>query len=283
MKKSRIWELDFFRGFAILMVVIDHAMYDFYYLFPAWKNSGVSFLETLSSVGHNYMDGDLRFFWRPAFLFLFFCVSGVCTAFSHNNLVRGLRLFGVSVLLSVATYVGQQLLDEYCFILMGVLHCLAIITIIYALIDLALRGVFALLRKKTPVSDRTEKLVKSLILLVLAVVFLVINRYCNVRLYDVFRSGKVISYDHDWRGLFFYERSWWTADYFPIFPFIAFFFFGASLAELLYGKRRSLMPSLDGKWHYIFSVPGRYSLWIYLAGQVVAIGLCYLLTAILIG
>lgn len=283
MKKNRIWELDFFRGFAIVMVVIDHAMYDFSYLFPSWRRCGVPLLETLSQTGDSYMHGDLRFFWRPAFLFLFFCVSGLCTAFSHNNLIRGLRLLGVSAVLSVVTYAAGKLLNEDCFILMGVLHCLALTTIAYALLDLAITSVFKLLKKITAFPDWVVKLTKCLVLLALSIVFLVINQKYNVRLSDVFRGGKTISYDHDWRGLFFYEKSWWTADYFPLFPFISFFFFGASLTEVLYGKRRSLMPSLDGKWHYVFSVPGRYSLWIYLAGQVVVIGLCYLLTTILIG
>ena len=281
MKKSRIWELDFLRGFAIVMVVIDHAMYDLSYLCTSWKRCGISALETLYRVGNEYMTGDVRFFWRPSFLFLFFCISGVCTAFSKNNLIRGLRLFVVSAAVSLVTYAAGLILDEDCFILMGVLHCLSLVTIAYALFDLAYSLAWRPFRKKA-VSPRVKVLVKSALLLALSVVFIFINEKYNVRLADVFRSGDVIKYDHDWRGLFFYEASWWTADYFPLFPYIAFFFFGASLSELLYPQRKSLFPSLDGKWHYLFSVPGRYSLWIYLAGQVVAIGLCMSLTAIFI-
>ena len=265
------------------MVVIDHAMYDLCYLCPSWRKSGVSFLETLANLGMEYMKGDVRFFWRPSFLFLFFCISGICTAFSHNNLIRGLRLFAVSVLVSVVTYLVERISGEECFILLGVLHCLALITILYALFDGAYLLVFKLIRKKRPVSDRVERYVKAILLFVLAAVFLTLNKHFNVRLYDVFRYGNTIERNNDVLGLFFYEQSWWTADYFPLFPFISFFFFGASLAEILYAKRKSLLPFLDGKWHYVFSFPGRYSLWIYLAGQVVAVGLCYLLTAVFIG
>ena len=282
MKKNRIWELDFFRGFAIIMVVIDHAMYDLCYLCTSWRHSGVSFLETLFNAGYSYMKGDVRFFWRPAFLFSFFAISGICTAFSKSNGIRGLRLFAVAAAVSIITYFAEILLDEECFILFGVLHCLAAITLLYAAFELLFKLAVKPLEKKG-LSPRVKAIIKSLLLLGLAIAFFFIDRENNARLADVFRYGKVISYDGDWRGLFFYEKSWWTADYFPLFPFISYFFFGAALSEILYPKRKSLFPSLDGKWHYVFSFPGRYSLWIYLAGQVVAIGLCYLLTAIFLG
>ncbi len=278
MKKNRIWELDFFRGFAIIMVVIDHAMYDLAYLCSGWRHSGRPWMAALSNFGYSYMKGETRFFWRPSFLFLFFCISGICTAFSKNNLVRGLRLFAVSALVSVLTYAAEAVLEENCFILLGVLHCLALITLSYALFELLFELATKPFSKKLPPKIKT--VIKSVLLLALSVAFIIINNKYNVRLSDVFGSGAVINNNNDWLGLFFYERSWWTADYFPLFPFIAFFFFGASLADILYPKKQSLLPCLDGKWHYVFSVPGRYSLWIYLAGQVVAIGLCMLLTAI---
>ena len=280
MKKSRIWELDFFRGFAIVMVVIDHAMYDFCSLFPSWRNSD-DFLHTLYTLGVSYMNGPTRAFWRPAFLFLFFSISGICTAFSHNNFVRGIRLFTVAALLSLVTYLAQKLMGENCFILLGVLHCLALITLLYSIVDGVVQLVFKLLEKKGKNMPTAKKIVESVLLVALSVSLFFIHKTYNVSMQDAFAYGSTIPYDHDWRGLFFYESSWWTADYFPLFPFISFFFFGAGLAELLYPKRRSLLPELDGAWHNVFSVPGRYSLWVYLAGQVVVIGLCYLLTFIL--
>lgn len=283
MKKSRIWELDFFRGFAILMVTFDHAMYDLGYVFPHWRKSGSSVLAALSTFGVSYMNGETRFFWRPSFLFLFFCISGICTAFSHSNLIRGARLFVVSAIVSIVTYLVQEYMEFDCFILLGVLHCLALITLAYALFDGAYVLIFKLIEKKKPAPAALKRWLKAGLLLVLAIVFAVINHSNNVRLYDVFRERKTIAYNNDWRGLFFYENSWWTADYFPLFPYIAFFFFGAALAEPLYAKRKSLMPSLDGSWHYVFSVPGRYSLWIYLGGQLIALGVFYLINTVCFG
>ena len=276
MKKNRIWELDFLRGFAIVMVTVDHAMYDFCCMFPAWRRSD-TFLKTLYELGRSYLYGDLRVFWRPAFLFLFFCVSGLCTAFSRNNFIRGARLFVVAALVSLVTYVVQTVAGVDCFILFGVLHCLALVTLAYAACDGLVRLVFKLVSKKKTIQPIVRKIVKVVVMLLFTAAFFVINQKFNVRLNDVFVKGSVIGYENDWRGLFFYEISWWTADYFPLFPYIAFFFLGAALAEVLYPKRKSLLPRLDGKWHYVFSVPGRFSLPIYLMGQVVVIGICYLL------
>ena len=274
--------MDFFRGFAILMVTFDHAMYDLGYVFSSWRKSGRAALASMSAFGLSYMTGETRFFWRPSFLFLFFCISGICTAFSHSNLIRGARLFAVSAAVSIITYFVQEKMQFDCFILMGVLHCLALITLAYALFDI-LYGLFFKLIERKKQLPALKKWLKAGLLLALAVSFAVINHYYNVRLYDVFGKGATISYDNDWRGVFFYENSWWTADYFPLFPYIAFFFFGAALAEPLYAKRKSLLPSLDGSWHYIFSVPGRYSLWIYLGGQLLALGLFYAIDAVFIG
>ena len=283
MKKSRIWELDFLRGFAIVMVTFDHAMYDLAYIFSSWSHSEKPVLQAMTEFGRAYMTGETRFFWRPAFLFLFFCISGICTAFSHSNLIRGARLFSVSALVSIVTYFVQDKFGFECFILFGVLHCLALITLAYALFDLAYTFIFKMIEKKKPVSPALKRWLKVGLLFALSVVFFLINRHYNVRLYDTFGTGATIEHNNDFRGLFFYEESWWTADYFPLFPYIAIFFFGASLSEVLYAKRKSLFPSLDGCWHYFFSVPGRLSLWVYLGGQLVALGVFYALDAILLG
>ena len=71
-KKNRIWELDFLRGFAIIMVFFDHAFYDYARIFSSWKDSGVQFLEWLNSLANSYLLSDVRAEWRPAFLFVFF-------------------------------------------------------------------------------------------------------------------------------------------------------------------------------------------------------------------
>lgn len=283
-KKERIWEIDFLRGFAILMVIMDHSMYDFSIAFSSWSNSGVALLENLNSLGTSYMDSYVRILWRPAFLFLFFCTSGLSSAFSRNNFLRGIKLAFVAMLVSLVTYYASMFMTSSSFILFGVLHCMAVIILLYSLISLLLellvKLIFKLINK--PFNDNIYKYILSGICLGLSVLFYFINRKYNVGLTDATAYYKTINTDSNLMGLFFYAKNWWTADYFPIFPFISFFFLGASLTQLIYSNKKSLLPSLDGIWHIPFTFPGRHSLSFYIVGQIIVISLCSLLDVILL-
>lgn len=281
-KKNRIWELDFFRGLAILLVLVDHTMYDFKYLYFSWATSGNAFLQSLHNYGNLYMASDIRFFWRPAFLFVFFATSGICTAFSKNNFIRGLKLACVAVGVSIFTYYVELFSGESAFILFGVLHCLALIILIYSvinlLIELASKGLAKLVKKQY--NEKITKYVASFIYLALSVVFIIINNKYNVPLEDVHSTFATVQTDSKILGLFFFVQNWWYADYFPLFPFISFFFFGAGLSQILYPNKKSLLPWLDGNWNKVFTIPGRYSLIVYLSGQIIIIAVCSLLSAI---
>jgi uncharacterized membrane protein len=284
LKKERIWELDFLRGFAILMVIVDHSLYDFGSIFSNWGTCGVAFLETLNNIGVNYMSSDLRIFWRPAFLFLFFVTSGLCTAFSRNNLIRSFRLGFVALLVSLVTYYAQDFFDTSTFVLFGVLHSMAVIIFAYSVVsiltELCVKLFYKL--KKSPYNSKTYKLTLSVVCLILSVGFYFINHKYNVGLVDATGYAQTVDTTSKWLGLFFYTDNWWTADYFPLFPFICFFFFGAAISHLLYPKKKSLLPKLDGIWHTVFTFPGRHSLSFYLGGQIFVLTFGLILDAILI-
>lgn len=284
-KKSRMWELDFFRGFAIIMVVWDHLMVDFTLFSYAWRNSGVEWLQGLSEFGRDYLLSDLRMFWRPVFLFIFFTVSGLCTAFSKNNLFRGIKLGLLAVALSAFTYLFSYFSGGDYFILFGVLHCLAVIIIIYALFSLVAEGIFRVVNliSKKEISKYLYKIVFSFLCLAISAVFFWIHTEYNASLYATEYPNMYVSYDNPIMGMFFYTRDWQTADYFPLFPYISFFFFGAGLTQFLYRSKQSLMPSLDGKWNKLFTVAGRYSLIIYLSTQIILFLILALITYIATG
>lgn len=281
-QKSRIWELDFFRGLAILLVLVDHTMYDFTYVFTSWATSGSVFLQSLHNYGTLYMASDVRFFWRPAFLFIFFATSGICTAFSKNNFLRGVKLGVVAIAVSIITYYVEVISGETAFILFGVLHCLALIILIYSvisiLIDLSSKGLAKLFKQSY--NEKATKYIASFIYLVLASIFIIINNKYNVSLKEVHTSFATVDTDSKILGMLFFVQNWWYADYFPLFPFISFFFIGAGLSQLLYPNKKSLLPYLDGKWNKPFTIPGRYSLIVYLSGQVVILAVCWLLQSI---
>lgn len=284
-KKKRVWELDFWRGLAIILVVFDHAFFDYARIFSAWENCGVPLLEKINEISVSYLIGDVRFFWRPAFLFLFFCVSGICTSMSKNNFLRGVKLWCVALCISVITFIAEALGGQGTFVLFGVLHCLAAIILIYSLVDFIIRGAFFTIEKisKKPINEIIKVAVNATIMFVICAVTLYVNIKYNPRFYDVEKNYATSELDGKIFGILFFTNEWWTADYFPIFPFISFFFFGAGISKILYSKKKTLFPLLDGCWHNVFSAAGRHSLAVYLLGQVVALVMGVLLSLAFLG
>ena len=139
-RSSRIWELDFVRGFCIVLMILDHTLYDLAYIFrPQWfsgqKASGILYeLTNLASSG--YFPWILRDagWWAAVFCFIFIC--GISCSFSHSNFKRGLRLAAVALLLTAVTYgLGLLLEQQNRFtIRFGILHMLAASILLYCLI-----------------------------------------------------------------------------------------------------------------------------------------------------
>lgn len=275
--KNRAWELDALRGLAILGVIWDHVMFDLAYMFYyEWQYLGAEGLLKAGDFARTYHEGFLRVLGWPVFVFIFFFVSGTCTTFSRNNLFRGLKLALVAVVVSVVTY----LIDEYMgmsgsFILFGVLHCLALCILLYSLVEFVL--------KITASKSKYYRYIKAGVYFLIAVALLVVNYTQNVTLYDVNVHSATVQSSWDFAGMFVFTRKWWTADYFPLLPFFAFFMLGASISPIAYPNKESLLPKLDGKWNKFLTIPGRYSLYIYLALQVIAVVVLCLVTWIATG
>lgn len=281
-KRKRIWELDMLRGFAIIMVFFDHLLYDFGIIFTSWGYSNSEFLNTLHYAGYDYILGDLRGLWRPAFLFLFMFTSGLCTAFSRNNFLRGIKLLIIAILVSLITYYINIFFDTEAFVLFGVLHCLSLIILIYAMVEFIIRLITKAVYKfsKKEFNKNVYKYILSIVCIILSGIFLFINEKYNVKLYDATVNFNTIETNSRILGMFFYADNWWTADYFPLFPFISFFFLGAGLTQFLYPKKKTLLPCLDSVWHKPFSIAGKYSIIFYLSGQIIALSFCFIISLI---
>ena len=95
-RASRIWELDFVRGFCIVLMIIDHALYDLafvfrYQWFGGQESQGLLYWLT-NFAATDFFPSTFRdiAWWIAVFLFVFIC--GISCSFSHSNLKRGLRL-----------------------------------------------------------------------------------------------------------------------------------------------------------------------------------------------
>ncbi|ACV62899.1 protein of unknown function DUF1624 [Desulfofarcimen acetoxidans DSM 771] len=86
---NRIWEIDFIRGIAIILMIIFHLLYDLavFYNFPINIQTGII-----------YYTGKIA-------ASLFIVVAGVSCSFSKNNLKRGTLLISLGMLIYLLTAV----------------------------------------------------------------------------------------------------------------------------------------------------------------------------------
>ncbi|MFW5807822.1 MAG: heparan-alpha-glucosaminide N-acetyltransferase [Spirochaetota bacterium] len=235
-RKGRYWEIDAFRGFAIVLMVFYHFVWDLYYF--------------------RFADIDmLTGFWQVfarviASLFLF--TSGVSVAIGYQRsevrknhsfkrvLARAGIIFGWALVISAVSFVqfGKQ-----GGIVFGILHLLAVgIVIGYGVAMLPNILVF---------------------LLVPAVSVLGWFLYFHVFSHDPW---------YIWLGIRQYGRLMY--DYYPVFPWIASVLFGVFCGKLLFkdGKPVYTLPDLGGVFPFhTLALMGRYSLPIYLVHQPVLI------------
>ena len=116
-RPQRIWEIDFLRGLAIILMVGYHLLYDLGEF--RGVQSFLGFSTNLSTLA-----------WTIAHFFfatLFVVLSGTSGTLSRSNVRRGLRLLAVSLAVTVATYI----FDPSSAVFFGILQCLAISMLIY--------------------------------------------------------------------------------------------------------------------------------------------------------
>lgn len=274
-KKPRIWELDFLRGIAILMVTWDHLMFNIFGLFGGlWET--VPTLAPWVTFAEDYHFGILRLIFWPVFVVIFFFVSGICTQLSKNNWVRGLKLTIVAMGVSIVTYfVGPE-----AFIFMGVLHSLALSILLFALVATftsLIKGPYA-------------KHIKCLIYFVIGCILIIINQKYNYGMYQL-SAGTEAYPEIYWtkeafagQGIFVYRHEFWVSnDYFALLPYFIYFMFGASASAIFYEEKKSLLPKLDGQWNTAITFVGKNSLAVYLAGMVLCIAFLMLVTLFVTG
>jgi uncharacterized membrane protein len=111
---NRIWELDFFRGIALLLMIYFHFIFDMNEMF----NYSVSYTS-----GINYYIGKIS-----AILFIF--ISGISCSLSRSNIKRGLRVLAIALAITIVTHLyGAEFGIKF-----GILHFLGICMLLYPLI-----------------------------------------------------------------------------------------------------------------------------------------------------
>jgi uncharacterized membrane protein len=235
-KAGRFWEVDAARGVAILMMVFYHLVYD---------------LDTFGGYGIESTGGFWAFFAdTTASLFLF--LVGVSLAISHSRaghrgessfgkyLLRGLRIFGYGMLLTVGTW-----LLGFGVIWFGILHLIGVsIVLAYPLLTYRLAN------------------------LVLGGAIVVVGEYMRLR--DV-------SSESPWLlPLGVVPENLFMPDYRPLLPWFGVVLLGVFFGNVLYGGR---VPAVSEAPAYSrpLGFLGRNSLFIYLVHQPILVALLVVL------
>ncbi len=246
-RPSRIHLMDELRGFAVFCMVFYHGFYTMAYLF-----------------GIPLGDVFFRFFTpaEPWFAGLFILISGISSALSRSNLLRGLKLLAVAlgVTLVTALAVPQEI------ILFGILHFLSTCMIVF--------GLFQLLEKKRGAAPRKFRFWP---LLVCALLFLLTMKLKQHVLFIPFGPEIPIPQElYTWgvlTPLGFPGPGFSSSDYFPLLPWCFVFFAGTVVGRL---AKAGKFPAFSYKSRIpFFSFLGRHALLIYVLHQPVIYALCW--------
>jgi len=110
-EKNRIWEIDFLRGIAIILMSLFHLLYDLseFYDFAIDYTTGIVDLIGLTSA------------------LMFITLTGISSALSRNNLKRGLKILFFALVITILTYIY----DSATYINFGILHLIGISILLY--------------------------------------------------------------------------------------------------------------------------------------------------------
>jgi uncharacterized membrane protein len=245
--KERLHLLDEIRGFLIIGVVISHTLFDMHYFFHmdmSWIKSPL--FTAISDIG----------------AIIFILISGMVSKYSKDNINRGLKLMCVAATVTLVTHIVVPDFVVYA----GILHLLAFAIVLHELIK--------------PLLVKIHRIAGLVINILIAL--LTANLYG--REISIFGVTLFKIPDNIMNGGLSYllglkiDNITVSSDYYPILPWITFFFMGFYLTD--YIERQPLKSFLCKKRCNFLAKAGRNSLLVYLVHQPVVMGILYLISLI---
>ncbi len=137
---NRITEIDALRGIAIALVILDHLMYDVFFLMPnifGFSSYNAGFWADFASLARSYWRWDVRNYVRRFVLFIFLALTGVSCSFSRSNSKRALKLGAIALILTAITVVADVIANLHgrFVIVFGILHVMALSLFVVAIVE----------------------------------------------------------------------------------------------------------------------------------------------------
>ena len=282
-KRRRIWELDFLRGLALVLMIFDHLCFDLselpaYYSgehFPplsslGWDSKGIFFIYYAASV---IIESKFRLMLHYVFVTVFLLLTGISCTLSRSNLMRFFKLAAFATIITCATTFLDSVGDFGSQIIFGILHLMATSVLLYIIIDGAVELLNLAIKKLLGKDFR----LKSDLVLLLAGAAIIIAGIC-IKWYNAeyvsFYGARMTAGDL-WRVAMGFIVT--GSDHFGILPCAGVVLAGAYIGRQIYAAKRSLLPRLDGSWNRLYCFIGRHTAWIYVLHQPVLIGLIMLI------
>ena len=231
---KRLDTLDTLRGITIISMVLFHAFWDLVFIF------GASFL---------YWKG--AYIWQQSICWSFIMIAGFASALKRPKLKRIARIFAAGLLVSTVSFLMN---DPSTLIIFGVLTFIsAAIFTVYLIYPL--------------ISERSG--IFYTFMLAISAFLFILTKDINYGLLSLPGRWYYELPDSLYHGYFmtfwgFMDPGFYSADYFPYFPWIFLFLAGFALSKLA-------KPLFDKQIFHIdiplFSFIGRHSLLIYLIHQ----------------
>lgn len=246
--KMRATELDVLRGFAILLMLVHHFMYDVHYIF-GYPYFSWLFGPAMESIYH-----------LLAYV-LFLGVAGVSSSFSRSNLKRSGRLALIALSLTLITLLISLIMKSDYYILWQMIHCLALCTLLYGLFE------------KTKLNEKTK-----IVVLLLTGFFIIFHLPKIINAFNLHYEGSPLLLPFGIGNL--RPEIPGMLDYLPLIPYSGCFFIGAALGKIIYPDGKVQRRYCTGKAFKPLVFMGRHALLIYAIHQPIIITLIWLWTII---
>lgn len=255
-------------------MILDHlALLLSEYFAVSWYGRGYYMYglgDSFTRFCHEWIYGAARPVIHNIVLFFFFGVAGISCTLSRSNTRRGTGLASIALIYSLCSLFADRVMGiSDVTTVFGVLDFLAVCILLYSLISWAC--------KRNP--WHTAIVAVGIMGIVLILYFCFTPPATTPKFFGILFPPHDI---HGVPSLFYEQNDISPGDLFSLIPYSVYFFAGVALAPILYGKRRSLLPMLDGKWHKPICFVGRHALIVYIIHLVALAGILALISFLFI-